>query len=510
MAGYFFLSEYVNNARMKVNSARINIPNMNIIIKVAEVSSNRLTPFRSEATTNRVVRPYYTKAPTGCLFLLSKGVETMANTVQIRPELIKSGYTDQDIGYDEGRKMTTLKGQDFLGAGKYTNVAGSTFTDRMNFDNALKKYNQGQQLADVQSQAFNTTPVVNPYDTQIDQLFKQFQTQVQNPTQVNPYGTPQYAAAQAQTNRQVAEGQRQSREGLNRRGIFDSSLTSSQANQIAQEGTEYLNLQRLPQIVQQLQAEQQQKTQGLYQLLNSLMGQQGVFDTRSNNQQTNALDQLDFLTGRQDREQNIQREDESITRATEYQTARDKITDERDIRDFDEDVRRYGLDYAAQEADKKAQRGMEQQRINLNKREIEIREKEATARTTEENDQILGEESRGLAETLRAGEMSPAQASKQIDEDLALGYYTPEQAAELKKVIDIITPSLESSARTPLTDEQQTKIVTGKALDKLYKEQGKGKPSGDWKSWYNDPRGRLVGVDYDTWHRLYGPTLNAG
>ena len=78
----------------------------------------------------------------------------MPQDVQIRPELVKAGFTDSDIGYDEARKMTTLKGQDFIGKDNFINVAGSTFTDRQNFDNALKKFQQGQQINDIQQKLF--------------------------------------------------------------------------------------------------------------------------------------------------------------------------------------------------------------------------------------------------------------------------------------------------------------------------------------------------------------------
>jgi hypothetical protein len=443
-------------------------------------------------------------------------MNSMPYDVQIRPELIKAGYTDSDIGYDEGRKMTTLKGQDFLGANDYKNVAGSTFAERQTFDKALNKFKQGEQLADVQAKAFNSTPYTNPYDQRIDQLFNQFQSQVQNPTQVDPYGTPQYAAAQAQMAKQAQQGIRSAQESLGSAGFGRSTALGESAQRVQNDADAYLQTQILPQIVQQLQAEEQRKTQGLYQLLNSLMGQQGVYDTRNVNERNVALDQLDYLTGRSDRAQDIQREDANMAEERAYRDVRDSIADERYKLEFDEDTRRYGLDYALRKAEannqmanRNAQTSLDRERLDLQRRELDIREKEAYARTAEENASLFQEESRALTEALRSGEISATDALKQIDEDLSFGFYTPEQAEKLKEIVAFLSPSLPSSQMRELTDEEQVNMPSEKELDKLYEQTGKPKGYAriDWKQWYRDPRGRIGGVDFETWKSLHGPKL---
>lgn len=218
----------------------------------------------------------------------------MANTVQIRPELIKAGYTDADIGYDEGRKMTTLKGQDFLGAGNYTNVAGSTFTDRMNFDNALKKYNLGQQPLQVEQQptplmssitsaggSQPTTTPVNPADQRYNDLLNMLYQQAQNPQQVDVnaiYGSPQYAAYQAQAQRGADRGIRASQEALGSAGFGRSTTLGESAQRVQNEADAYLQTQVIPQLMAQEEARRRAQTQDQFSMLDVFMKQKDAED----------------------------------------------------------------------------------------------------------------------------------------------------------------------------------------------------------------------------------------
>lgn len=436
--------------------------------------------------------------------IIPTGFEPVRDTLKT-----KYNVSDDRIGYDQGAdgNWVTIDNQKIFK--DPTNIGGTTYAGQDVFGSAAGKINTLNNQYNLTQQALNPAATINPYDQQVNDTLAQILQKVKTPAAIDPYTSPQYTATQAASQRGAQQATRQAQEVLGDSGFSQSTRLADRAQSIQNDANQYLQTQVVPQIIQQLQGAQQQDIGNLSNILGLLQGQQGIVDTRQQNQQNRQFDVLDYVTGRSDRSQDIQREDESITRATEYQTARDKIFDEKDKRDFDEDVRQYGLDYAATQAERKSQRGMEQQRINISEREVSVREKEASARTLEENKQILIEERTGLSADLRSGKIDPVQALQQIDDDLAAGYYTPEQANVLRQDIVRITPTLEASKQTPLTDEQQTQTVTGKALDKVYAEQGQGKPKRDWQKWYNDSRGRLVGVDFDTWHILYGPKLRA-
>lgn len=448
----------------------------------------------------------------------------MAYDYQIRPALHQAGYSDADIGWDQGRQTVTLKGQDFIGRDNLTNVSGSTFTDRQSFDNALKKYNQGQQTQQLQSAVTNYQMPTNPYTQQLDDQIKYLMSFAQqNQKPVDPYSTAQYAAYKGQSDRRAHEGTRAAQEALGTAGFGRSTTLGERAQGIQNDENAYLETQIIPQILAAEEAKRQQQFSNLSSLLNPLMSQQSYADNRSQTERGNAYDALSMLLGEDqrgiDNSRNQQLDNRAILesdRAYEYQQGRDSILDERDKRDFDENVRRYGLDYALQKAEtynqianRNAQTALDRDRLTLQRDEFDLRAKEAEARTKEENETIYREESQALAEVLRSGEMTPADAIKQIDEDLSFGFYTKEQADRLKEIARSLAPSLPSATKRELTDEEQVNMPTDKELDKLYKEHGNGKPLYEWKEWYRSPQGRMGGVDFDTWKSLYGPTLRA-
>lgn len=123
----------------------------------------------------------------------------------------------------------------------------------------------------------------------------------------------------------------------------------------------------------------------------------------------------------------------------------------------------------------------------------------------------MTEEKQGLVEALRAGSIAPAAAYQQIQDDLSYGFYTPQEAAELQGIIQSYTQRSQPTNVPELTKDQQNAMPSANQLNKLYTEQGKpvGAPEIDWKAWYKDPLGRVAGVDFSTWQRLYGPQLKA-
>lgn len=121
----------------------------------------------------------------------------------------------------------------------------------------------------------------------------------------------------------------------------------------------------------------------------------------------------------------------------------------------------------------------------------------------------MDEEKRGLVSAIRSGDISPANALMQIEEDQQFGFYTIGQAEELKNIVRSMAKNAPTTQQPQLTKEQSSAMPSETQLDKLYKEQGNGAPELDWKSWYKDPKGRVAGVDFNRWKQLYGPQLRA-
>jgi hypothetical protein len=489
----------------------------------------------------------------------------------------KYGVGNERIGWDG--EHVTIDGKKAIKP--LQNVNGTTYADQATFNSAagtINSLNQQNQLMnkvlnpqqmpnpyDQQvSNMINTlsgrinTPTVNPMDERFNTLLDQLSGRMQNPSSIDRnavYQSPQYAAQQANVNRQISEQQRQSREGLNRRGIMDSSITASQANQIAQQGTEYLETQAIPQIIAQMQAEEDQKTAGLMNLLNvlgqqqslydsrasnqtndlaSLLGvlgqQQGLVDTRANNEFDRAASVLEFLTGRQDRAED---------RA--YQQGRDAVTDKRYDAEFsyqkekdalaqknledekayrmqqdNEDNRRWWAQYERDGEQFAAQQGLQWAQLNQRDKEFMAdqawKEKTFAAEMNAESKIDMDDERRELAAAIRANEITPAMALSQIDQDVELGFYTESEANQLRSIVSSLAPTTAvPESQQQLTKEQADAMPSDAQLNKLYEKEGKpiGAALIDWKQWYRDPKGRIAGVDYKNWHKLYGPELKA-
>lgn len=282
----------------------------------------------------------------------------MAYDYQIRPALNKAGYSDTDIGWDQGRKVVTLKGQDFIGKDNLTNVAGSTFTDRQTFDNALKKYNQGQQQQNLQSVVTNHQMPTNPYNQQLDDQIKYLMSFAQqNQQPVNPYSTAQYAAYKGQSDRRAQEGTRAAQEALGSAGFGRSTTLGERAQGIQNQEAQFLETQIIPQILAAEEAKRQQQFSNMSSLLDPLMNQRNYADNRAQTERGNAFDALSYLLGEDQRRIDNDRADRDFDRGVlesdrnfEYTQARDQIADERYKVEFDEDVRRHGLDYAMRKA----------------------------------------------------------------------------------------------------------------------------------------------------------------
>lgn len=258
-------------------------------------------------------------------------VSTTGYDQSIRQLLQGKGVDNNAIGYSNG--YVTVNGQNFIKPAKtYNNTA---YDSAQNFNNAWNTYQQslkqptatastttatattpnysptaGSAITAASNYAQNSTPTTstttynpystsNPYDKQYSDLLSSLLQQAQNPTSVNVneiYSSPQYAAYQAQAQKQAQQAIRSAQEAFGASGFGRSSELAQSAQGIQNDANTYLDTQVLPQLIAQAQSDQQQKLQNQLSMLGQLQQAQGTYDTRYNNAQDLAL-QKGQLTG---------------------------------------------------------------------------------------------------------------------------------------------------------------------------------------------------------------------
>lgn len=244
----------------------------------------------------------------------------MANDVSVRSYLLGKGYSNDDIGYDEGTKSVQLKNKT---TGAYENfmkpsmnINGSTYSSQGDLENAYNQYTKTQQQPTQTSypvQASQATQA-NPYMDQYTQMIKDIQSRLSSPA-TDIYNTPQYAAAQAQQQRAAQQGIRSAQEALGGAGFGRSTALGEAANRAQNTANEYLTTQLVPQIQQQLAAQRQAEISNQFSLLNPVLSLLNREDTQRQNQFNNAIakagvtgyyqpDQTDFETIRKLMDQN--------------------------------------------------------------------------------------------------------------------------------------------------------------------------------------------------------------
>lgn len=432
---------------------------------------------------------------------------TSGYDTSVRQYLTGKGVSNSDIGYNP-QGYVTVKGQNFIKPAK--SYGGTSYDTAYNLGNAWNTYQQS--LKPTQTQAavspVTTSPRVlptagsaittgsnfastyskptassvtnqgyqNPYDQRVNDIISQLTQQVKQPQQVDLnaiYSSPEYAAYQAQQARNTQAANRQAQEGFGTSGFARSSdLANTLANNQNQEN-EYMNLQVVPQLIAQQQAEKAAQLQNTINLLNSLTSQQGVYDTRYNNAQDLAL-QKGQLTGNyvdpaaaalinqilQDKQnyaaattpearaqanadansvrsqlaalgidpslfgsnQTLAQAQSNLSKAgtptlaaqqQAYQVARDKIADEQYKQKFDEDVRQFNLDYALDQAVKNHQMSIDDANLALQKAQ------EARMAANAANDNALGwaNYNRGVLESDRNYNLDLAREGRLAAED---------------------------------------------------------------------------------------------
>lgn len=223
----------------------------------------------------------------------------------IRSGLVNKGIADSDIGYNKSNGMVTVKGQDFLKAGK--NYNGTTFSTEQDFNNAWNDYQKSLQQPAQSTVTTNTGAYTgnqtagyspyntkNPYDTQYNDLLKTLMNQAQNPTLIDVnqiYASPQYAAYQAQAQKGAHDAIRAAQESMGASGFGRSTALGERSQGIQNDANAYLNTQVIPMLMTQAQNERQQQLQNQFAMLDQLANQQGVYDNRFNTANNLAIQQ---------------------------------------------------------------------------------------------------------------------------------------------------------------------------------------------------------------------------
>ncbi len=266
----------------------------------------------------------------------------MANTYAVRQNLVNKGINNNDIGWDQNTGYVTIKGQNFIKPEQ--NTLGTTFTSPENFNTAYKSYQSAQQPVvtgagspyGMQPVGTASSPTVanptvvqapvtqtsstekkvdpqqafmeqfmahltkpkekNPQEEQINQLISGIQQQMANRQPVDPYSSPQYAAAQQQVQLGAKRGIRANQEATGASGFGRSTRNTEGAQRIQNEADSNLQTQLVPQIMQALEGQRQQELQNQMSLLNPLMQQQQFGATQEQNDYNKMIDAVKYLT----------------------------------------------------------------------------------------------------------------------------------------------------------------------------------------------------------------------
>ena len=233
----------------------------------------------------------------------------MAYDYGVRQGLRSKGIADTDIGYDPNSGQVTVKGQNFMKP--ELNIQGTTFTSQPSFETAYSQYQKGQKQqmqpgitvaqqppsmigTAYQTNAPTATQPYNPSD-QYTRIIQDIMSRANAPQQ-DVYSTPQYAAAQAQQQRAAQQGIRSAQEALGSAGFGRSTTLGEAANRAQNQANEYLQLQLVPQIQQQLAAQRQNELSNQMALLSPILNQLQREDQLKQQQISNAMAQAQ-LTG---------------------------------------------------------------------------------------------------------------------------------------------------------------------------------------------------------------------
>ncbi|CAN7361918.1 hypothetical protein [Paenibacillus sp. LjRoot56] len=359
--------------------------------------------------------------------------------VGIRDYLKGRGYKDDEITYNNGNVM--LKNKFYASATPQAD--GSTYGDPNKLNQAFNNYNMGDALDTFKTNLAKPRAQFS-YDPNSDQAYQ------------SALGAAQRSAQTAGNNATVR---------LGARGIGNSQQALTTENQIQQRSVADVNSNILPQLINQAYGrfhdQQVMDDQNNDRYLNlagtyNNLGQQDFNNNRLTQQDTfnnNRLTQQDERQTRQDHidlanmlsEQYGIKVDPKDDPALAYsQVAGLKPLNMREYEDrraADEFDRQYKTASLANRGssgggsaidNEMDQIKLETARLNLDT--LKNGGKPA-AKAAEESAKKMENEKSGLVNGLKSGDLSYSDAEKSIKTDLAAGFYTSEEAAELLKVL---------------------------------------------------------------------------
>ncbi|MEI2285030.1 hypothetical protein [Paenibacillus polysaccharolyticus] len=274
-------------------------------------------------TTGTVVQPGATPAPNTTTPNSTQNIVQQSQQVQnpvpaspsslynigVRQALNGMGVDNKRIGYNNG--YVTVDGQNVIRP--QVNAGGTAYTSQGNLNSIQGQVNQLNQANTIMNRVTNPQATVNPYDTRINDVLAQLTQGINNPAPYDPYASAEYAAYQAQAQRNAQQGIRTAQEALGASGLGRSSILSDRAQGIQNDANEYMQLQVIPQLIAANQAAEQQKIGNLANLMGLMSNQQGVYDTRDQNQFNNSFNVLGYLADQNQRGLDNARADAGLT-----------------------------------------------------------------------------------------------------------------------------------------------------------------------------------------------------
>jgi len=241
---------------------------------------------------------------------------TTGYDLPIRQALRERGISDADIGYDKATGYVTIRGQPFMQPARV--YMGTSYANQQDFETAWQNFMRNQQTTQQPQvnvprtqtpSAQSIRPVAdyssiydirNPYDQRVAEAISSLQSliqQFQQPVSLESiYASPQYAAFQAQAQRQAQQGIRAAQEALGAAGFGRSTLLGERAQEIQNLANEYLQTQVLPQLIAAEEARRQAQLENALAFIRQLAQQQAVMEGRYESAAERALREAQ-LTG---------------------------------------------------------------------------------------------------------------------------------------------------------------------------------------------------------------------
>lgn len=404
-------------------------------------------------------------------------------------------------------------------------------------------------------------PQGNPQD-QYTQMISQVYDRIMNPQSYDVYNSPEYAAQEARAQRGSDQAVRAAQEALGGAGFGRSTVLGERAQGIANNQNDFMMTQVAPQLIAQKRAQEQQQTQNLGNIINYLMSadqanmqragltgeyqgeqtlpgqlqQEQIEGAQLTNDQTRMM--LENLP--EEIQLNLQNLRNSVkTGELGIQEAEYRIDQMMDPNSIENQMSKLDLetsqlqnqiaqfDVANMDQDRQLRLQEIRARINsANRANIRTPEEVERARLQNQvlqeelnqlqnpepepaNDVNMDDEQQGLIGALRGGELTAAEALRQIEEDLEFGFYTPEQAEQLRRLTQQYAGAETKKSPPPEPTEEQADELETMPTDRELNAQARelGLPTIDYRSWYKSTKGRLAGTSYEDWKALYGPTM---